>query len=119
MIARHIILSFSKEVECFFNFFCSCCLVDADISDAAQHGEVDDAILILLVVLHQLDELIIVITGDIQRTIVFLDESNGLSHLVCRESSLSHAEIKFRDETECHSITMQDSLRFKAQLSKA
>ena len=59
MIARHIILSFSEEVECFLDFFSSSGLVDADVSDGSQHGEVDDTILVLLVVLHQLDELII------------------------------------------------------------
>ncbi len=61
-------LSFSEEIECFLDFFCRSRLVDADISYASQHGEVDDAILVLLVMMHQLDELIIVIAGDIQRT---------------------------------------------------
>jgi len=113
-VPRHIILSFSKEVECFFNFFCSCCLVDTDIPYTAKHGEVDDAILVLLVMMHQLDELIIVITGNIQCSVVFLDEGYGLAHFVCWESSLCHTEVKLRDKTECYGIAMQDRLALQS-----
>ena len=60
--------------------------------------------------LHQFDEFIVVVAGDIQRTVVLLDEGHGLAHLLCWETSFCHTEIKLRDETECHGITMKDWL---------
>ena len=60
--------------------------------------------------MHQLDELIIVITGNIQCSVVFLDEGYGLAHFVCWESCLCYTEVKLRDKTECYGIAMQDRL---------
>lgn len=80
--------------------------------------EVDDAILVLLVMMHQFDELIIVIAGNIQCTIEFLDEVYGLAHLLSRESGFGNTQIEFWNQAECHSVTMQDRLALQSPALK-
>lgn len=64
---QHFIrLSFSEEIQCFLDFVHGSRLVDADVTDASQEGEVDDAVLVFLIVVHQLYQFIVVITGDRQ-----------------------------------------------------
>ena len=91
---QHFIrLSFSEEIQCFLDFVHGSRLVDADVTDASQEGEVDDAVLVFLIVVHQLYQLIVVITGDRQCAVVFLDETYGLSHLFGRETCMCGTEI--------------------------
>ena len=52
----------------------------------------------------------IVIAGNIQCTIEFLDEVYGLAHLLSREAGFGNTQIEFWNQTECHSVTMQDRL---------
>ena len=68
--------------------------------------------------MHQLDEFIIVIAGNIQCTIEFLDEVYGLAHLLSRESVFGNTQIEFWNQTECHSVTMQDRLALQCPALK-
>ena len=64
--------------------------------------------------MHQLNQLVVVIAGDIQRTVVLLDEGHGLAHLLGRESRFDDTEVKFWNQTECHGITMKDWLALQS-----
>ncbi len=86
--------SLEREIQCFLDFVSMVArLVDADVTDATQEGEVDDAVLVFLVVVHQLYQFIVVITGDRQCAVVFLDETYGLSHIFGRETCMCGTEI--------------------------
>ena len=53
---KNLTLPFAIEVEGFLDFLLCSCLVDADVADVAQEGEVDGGADVLLVVVHQLHE---------------------------------------------------------------
>lgn len=111
-------LSFTEEVESLFDFVDGGTLVDANITDSTQQGKVDDAILIFLIMAHQFYQFVVVIAGDRKRAIVLLDEVHRLSHLLRWESRLHHTQIEFRNQTERHSIAVQNRLAFQCPAFK-
>ena len=55
---------FPEEIEGFLDIPLGGCLVDADVTDVSQQGEVDGVALVFLVVGHQFDEGGIIVAGD-------------------------------------------------------
>lgn len=99
--------SFPEEVERFLVEFVGGCLVDAYITDTGQEREVDRGARILLVVVHEFDELVVVLTTKVKRAIVLADELHGLPHLVCREVGKHRREIELTDEAEGYRIAVE------------
>ena len=111
-------VALTEEVECLLDFLGGGSLVDADVTDAAQEREVDDAVLILLVVVHQLYQLRIVIASDRQCAIVVLDELHRLSHLLGRETGLHGTEVELTHQSERHCVAMQDRVALQCPTLK-
>lgn len=86
-------LIFPVEVEGFFDLFFRGSLVDTYVADVAEKSEVDNSVHVFLVMLHECDELLVVITCDVHASVVVADEGNGLPHLVCREAGEHAAEV--------------------------
>ena len=55
-------------------------LVDAYVADAGQQGEVDVAVLVLLVVGHEFKKAFILFAVEYVHAVVFFDELDGLQH---------------------------------------
>ena len=100
-------LPFPEEVESFLDELGGGCLVDAYVTDACQECEVDRGARVLLVVVHEFDELIVVIATEVKRTVVFTDELHGLPHLVRRELGEYRRKIEFTDEAEGYRIAVE------------
>ena len=63
-------------------------MVDEYVAYTTEKSEVDCSCYILLVVLHQIEQFVIVITRKIEFAIMLADVSDGLMQLVSGESSL-------------------------------
>ena len=85
-------------------------MVDADVAYIAEEGEVDDAGSVLLVVRHQFEKSRVVVAGDGERTVVFLDETHALTHGSGWKTGLDATEIEFGNQAPCHSVAMQDGM---------
>ena len=85
-------------------------MVDADVAHIAEEGEVDDAGSVLLVVRHQFEKSRVVVAGDGERAVVFLDETHALTHDRGRKTCLDATEVEFGNQAPCHGITMQDGV---------
>ena len=103
-----LLLVLSIEVEGFFDLLLSGCLVDTQITNVGQEGEVDGAALILLIVMHQLQQVGIVITGDGHTAIVLFDKLYRLAHLVGGEARLYARQIEFDHQSVGYSIAVKD-----------
>ncbi len=111
-------LSFAVEVEGFADFILGGGLVDADVADAAQEGEVDGVARVLLVVVHQLDEAGVVVAGDGHAAVVLADEADGLPHLIRGESRLHAAQVQLDDEAPGYSIAVEHGVALQCQRLK-
>ena len=85
------------EVEGFVDLFLRGGLVDSDVADATEQGEVDAARRVLLVMRHELEQGGVVIAGDGHTAVVFTDETDGLVHLVGGEACLDGAQVELAD----------------------
>ena len=86
-------LSLSIEIEGFLDFFCGGSLVDEDFTYAAEEGEVYRSGYVLLVVLHEGEKFVVVITGEGQDAVVLADVADRLVELVGGESRFLCTEI--------------------------
>ena len=86
-------LSLAIEVEGFLDFFRGGGLVDEYVAYAAEEGEVYRSGYVLLVVLHEGEKFVVVITGEGQGAVVLADVADCLVELVGGESSLLGTEI--------------------------
>lgn len=96
------------EVEGFVYFFLRGSLVDADVADATEQSEVDAARRVLLVMRHEFEKDGVVIAGDGHATVVFVDETDGLAHLVGGEAGLDGAQVELADEAKGDGIAVKD-----------
>ena len=96
------------EVEGFVYFFLRGSLVDADVADATEQSEVDAARRVLLVMRHEFEKDGVVIAGDGHTTVVFVDETDGLAHLVGGETGLDGAQVELADEAKGDGIAVKD-----------
>ena len=104
------------EIQHFQDFLAVGTLVDADIPYVGHQGEVDDARLVLLVVRHELIQLVVLLAVEGEDTLVLLYELQRLVELVVRESQTLGAEIKLAYQTPCNSVSVQDgAVFFKGQ----
>ena len=108
-------LPFAIEVESFLDFVFCGCLVDADVADVAQEGEVDGGADVFLVVVHEFQDTGIVVAGDGHATVVLADEGNGLTHLVDREAGFNAAEVELDDETVGYGLAVKDGTALQCQ----
>ena len=105
----------SVKVECLVYLFLCGRLVDADVTDAAQQREVDDAGRILLVVRHQFQEGGVVVAGNLHLAVMLLDEGDGLVHLVGGESRLGATQVEFADDAPGYGIAMKHRLAMEGK----
>ena len=101
---------FPIEVERLFDFLRSSRLVEGDFAYIAKEGEVDAPCHVLLVVLHESEQLRIVVAGKRQSAVVFEDKVSHLMHLLRGESAADAAEVEFADESPCDSISVKHGL---------
>ncbi len=85
-------------------------LIQLYLAYVAEKSEIDKSERILLVVCHQLIQLVITLAVKRQRTIVLSQEVYGLAHFISREPHLGYAEIQLAYHTPCHSIAVQHGL---------
>ena len=95
------------EVEGLVNLFLRGGLVDQDVADTTEQGEIDAARRVLLVMRHELEQGGVVIAGDGHATVVFADKTDGLAHLVGGEIGLDGAQVEFANKAESHEVTME------------
>ena len=95
------------EVEGLVNLFLRGGLVDQDVADTTEQGEIDAARRVLLVMRHELEQGGVVIASDGHATVVFADETDGLAHLVGGEVGLDGAQVELTDKAESHEVTME------------
>ena len=86
-------LSLAIEVEGFLDFFRGGGLVDEYVAYAAEEGEVYRSGYVLLVVLHEGEKFVVVITGEGQGAVVLADVADRLLELVGGESRFLRTEI--------------------------
>ena len=82
-------------------------LVDADVPDVAQQGEVDDASFVLLVVCHEFVEAVVFFAFEGEVAVVLPYELDRLAQLVLREAAFHDTQVEFADESPRHSIAVQ------------
>ena len=104
-----------KEVQGFLDFVFGGGLVDADVADVAQEGEVDGGADVLLVVVHQFQQTGIVVTGDGHLAIVLANEAYRLAHLVRGETSLRATQVQFDYQSPGYCIAVQHGLTLQGQ----
>ena len=109
------LLAFAVEVEGFLDFGLGGSLVDADVADGAQKGEVDGVAFVLLVVVHQLQQAGVVVAGDGHAPVVLENEADGGSHLVGREACLDAAEVQFYHQSPRYGIAVEHGLALQGQ----
>ena len=104
------------EVEGFVDFFLRGCLVDTDVADTTEQGEVDAARRVFLVMRHELKQGGVVIAGDGHAAVVFTDETDGLTHLAGGEAGLDGAQVELADKAKSHEIAVElgNGLRVKS-----
>ena len=81
--------------------------VDADVTNSAKQGEVNGFSLVLLVVMHQLQQFGVIVAGEVKLPIMFTDELDGLTHAVSGEAGLDNTEIKLNDDTPGYGVSVQ------------
>ncbi len=96
------------EVEGLVDLFLRGGLVDQDVADTTEQGEVDAARRVLLVMRHELEQGGIVIAGDGHAAVVFADETDGLAHLVGGEVGLDGAQVELTDKAIGDGIAVKD-----------
>ena len=96
------------EVEGLVNLFLRGGLVDQDVADTTEQGEIDAARRVLLVMRHELEQGGVVIAGDGHATVVFADETDGLAHLVGGEVGFGGAQVEFADKAIGDGIAVKD-----------
>ena len=107
------------EVEGLVDLFLRGGLVDQDVADTTEQGEIDAARRVLLVMRHELEQGGVVITGDGHATVVFADEADRLAHLIHWEPGLGYRQIQLADDAIGNSISMKDgSARFHGERFK-
>ena len=89
----YCLLSVAEEIQCLKYFFFRCCLVDTDVADVGQQGEVDMARDVLLVVCHVFVQAFVVVACDVHFTVVVGDEADCLSHFLRRELAFDARQI--------------------------
>ena len=82
-------------------------MVDADVPHPTQKGEVDDSCGVLLVVGHQLVEAVVLLAGEGEHAVGFLDELRHLMQACGREAATRGREIELTDETPSNGIAVQ------------
>ena len=85
-------------------------LVDAYVADAGQQGEVDVAVLVLLVVGHEFKKAFILFAVEYVHAVVLFDELDGLKHGVVRKTEPFATEVKLANESPSHCISVQYGL---------
>ena len=80
--------AFAEEVEDFEQGIFVGCLIQTDVANAFQKGEVDDAVAVLLVVRHQLVKLVVLLAGEREVAVVLLDELDNGAHQLFGEACL-------------------------------
>ena len=112
-------LSFAHKVETLKYVLLCKVLVEFDVSNAAHQGEVDNPVHILLVVQHQVVQVIVIVACKGKHTIVLTYELHRLPHLLCGETSMCCAEEQFAQQAVGHGIAMQNgALLFKGKTFK-
>ena len=96
------------EVEGFVDFFLRGCLVDTDVADTTEQCEVDAARRVFLIMGHELKQGGVVIAGDGHAAVMFVDETDGLAHLVGGEACLNATQVEFADEAIGNGIAVKD-----------
>ena len=100
------LLPVSKEIERFKYFFFRSSLVDADVSDIGEKGEVDLSGCVFFVVGHICIQLFVVFTSDSAWSEIVVYELCGLSHFVCREVAFCMRKVKFANRAPRHCISV-------------
>ena len=81
-------------------------LVNLDVAHVGKQREVYLVTKILLVVVHQGDELIVVVACKRQLSIPLFNEPDHLSHLFRGEAALDAAQVQLANQAIGHRITM-------------
>ena len=97
---------FSVEIKHIHDFLFCGRLVDTDIAYFTHQSKIDDACTVLLVVRHEFIEAFVLFAIKYEYPIVLLDELNGLSELVFRESYFQMGEIQLAHNAPCYSIAV-------------
>ena len=87
----HFISSRSDTVHGLEDLFLCGLLIDANVADVCEECEVDDACFVLLVVLHELEEAVVLLAIEWEIAVVGSDELHGLPEL--KVASMSSMEI--------------------------
>lgn len=98
----------SQEVERLAYLLFADYLVDVYLAHIAEQGDIDVGARVLLVVVHQGEQLRIVVAGDGGGTIILADVMERLSQLVGGEAQPGGAEIELGHDAVGHGIAMQD-----------
>ena len=79
---------FAEEVECLEDNLFFGLTVERYVTYIVEEGEVDDAIAVLLVVLHQFIELLVLLALEVKGSVVVLYEVENLLQEFFRESAI-------------------------------
>ena len=82
----HSLRPFSEKVKHVKEFFLRGMLIETDVADIVEEGEVDNTAYILFVVRHVIVELLILFAGEFKLSVVLVDILNSLAHAVGGES---------------------------------
>ena len=99
---------FAIEVESLLDFLVGGRLVNADVTNGSEEGEVDVAADILLVVAHELQQTGIVVAGDGHASVVLLDILYGLAQAVSRETGLHVRQVELDHQSVGYGIAVKD-----------
>ena len=98
---------FAIEIEHVKNLILRGRLVDVDLSDVRQQGEIDGVARVFLVVGHQFVQLVILFAVESEYAVVFFDEAYGLEHGIVGKSEPLAAQIQFADKSPGHGVSVE------------
>ena len=111
-MGRSFLHALPIEVERFEDGVFVGSLVEGDVADFTQQGEVDDAGGVLLVVRHQFVEAVVVLAVEEEGAVVFFDEADGLLHLVFGEIGFQAGEVELAHQSPGYGIAVQHGAVF-------
>lgn len=107
MLLSLLSIALSDEVECFAYLLVGSSLVDANVADVVEQGEVDYARRVLFVVAHEVEQSGVVVAREFRLSVVLAYEACRLMQSFGGEPRFTCTHIQLADQAEGYGVAMQ------------
>ena len=105
------------EVEGYAHFIVGDGVTGAHVATGGEQGAVDFAMLTFLVVVHEVEQLVVVVAGDVVSAVVGVNEVGQAVQILQREFQDLVRKHHFCHQTPCHSIAVGDGFAVVQRLA--